>query len=232
MEQQLLQADKLASLGQLAAGIAHEINNPLGLILGYTQLMLRACAGASQTFEDLKTIERHVRNCKSIVEALLHFSRKTRTRMTAVDLNEAVAAVVTVTRRQFGAQGIALETRLDRNLPALQGDSEKLEQVLMNLIMNARQAIAGSGTIGVETRLDPSGGRVLVAVSDTGCGIPAHILGKIFDPFFTTKPTGMGTGLGLSVSKKIIELHGGLLDVKNVPEGGVRVTVLFRAHKP
>ncbi len=225
MEQQLLQADKLASLGQLAAGIAHEINNPLGLILGYTQLMLRASDGLSQSHEDLKTIERHVRNCKTIVEALLHFSRKTRTRMAAVEINEAVKAVVTVTRRQFGSQGIRLETRLDDTLPAVQGDSEKLEQVFMNLIMNARQSIDGSGLIEVETRRDESLSKIQVIVSDSGCGIPAHILGRIFDPFFTTKPTGQGTGLGLAVSYGIVTDHGGAIVVRSEAGKGSVFTV-------
>jgi PAS domain S-box-containing protein len=232
MEQQLLQADKLASLGQLAAGIAHEINNPLGLILGYTQLLLRDTNADAQSHEDLRTIEKHTRNCKNIVEALLKFSRKTQTRMGTVDLNSALSSVLNVTRRQFQSHGVELETRLADELPLVRGDTEQLEQVFMNLIMNARQAIDSRGRITVSTSADADRRHVHVAVSDTGCGIPVSIQNQIFDPFFTTKPTGQGTGLGLAVSYGIVKDHGGEITVTSAPGQGSTFTVRLPARSP
>jgi two-component system, NtrC family, sensor kinase len=229
MEQQLLQADKLASLGQLSAGVAHEINNPLGLILGYTQLMLREEPGSSQKFEDLKTIEKHARNCKTIVEALLNFARKTETKKVLVDVNCAIEQVITVIRHQFELSGIAVHTRFDPELPQVLGDTEKLKQVVMNLVMNARQSISETGQITVSTRHDARSRKITIAVEDTGSGIPPHVMTRIFDPFFTTKPTGQGTGLGLSVSYGIVQEHGGEIRVDSEPEKGSRFSVILPA---
>ncbi|MGD9972872.1 MAG: ATP-binding protein [Desulfatirhabdiaceae bacterium] len=220
MEQQLLQADKLASLGQLSAGVAHEINNPLGLILGYTQLLLRDEPTGTQPYEDLKTIEKNTRNCKTIVEALLNFARKTETKKVTVDINAAIGQIVTVLQRQFEVAGIHLTTRLATNIPLIKGDTEKLKQVFMNLIMNARQSIEGKGDIYVFTEYDAMTNQVVINVEDTGSGIPEHIRHKIFDPFFTTKPTGQGTGLGLSVSYGIVKEHGGNISVQSELEKG------------
>jgi two-component system, NtrC family, sensor kinase len=220
MEQQLLQADKLASLGQLSAGVAHEINNPLGLILGYTQLMLREEPDSSQKYEDLKTIEKHTRNCKTIVEALLNFARKTETKKVLVDVNCAIEQVITVIRHQFELSGIAVHTHYEAELPMILGDTEKLKQVMMNLVMNARQSISGAGQITVSTCHDARSHKIAIAVEDTGSGIPPHVITRIFDPFFTTKPTGQGTGLGLSVSYGIVKEHGGEITVDSEPEKG------------
>jgi two-component system, NtrC family, sensor kinase len=229
MEQQLLQADKLASLGQLSAGVAHEINNPLGLILGYTQLMLREEPDFSQKYEDLKTIEKHTRNCKTIVEALLNFARKTETKKVLVDVNCAVEQVITVIRHQFELSGIAVNTLYDSDLPQALGDSEKLKQVVMNLVMNARQSISGTGKLTVSTRYDKINNKIVIAVEDTGSGIPSHVVSRIFDPFFTTKPTGQGTGLGLSVSYGIVKEHGGEITVDSEPEKGSLFSVTLPA---
>ncbi|MBI5591998.1 MAG: PAS domain S-box protein [Deltaproteobacteria bacterium] len=229
MEQQLLQADKLASLGQLSAGVAHEINNPLGLILGYTQLMLREEPESSQKYEDLKTIEKHTRNCKTIVEALLNFARKTETKKVLVDVNCAIEQVITVIRHQFELSGIVVNTRYDPDLPQVLGDTEKLKQVVMNLVMNARQSISKAGKIIVSTRYDSISHKITIAVEDTGSGIPPHVLTRIFDPFFTTKPTGQGTGLGLSVSYGIVKEHGGEIMVDSEPEKGSLFSVTLPA---
>jgi two-component system NtrC family sensor kinase len=209
MRRQLLQADKLASLGQLSAGVAHEINNPLGLILGYTQLLIRGEPEASQKLDDLRTIEKQVRNCKKIVEDLLNFARRTETFLAEVRINEALEAVIGVIRHQLELANIRVLTVFDPGLPPILGDSQKLKQVFMNLLMNAQQAIDKHGTIQVTTSWDPHREVVQVVVADDGPGIPADVRGRIFDPFFTTKPTGQGTGLGLSVSYGIIEDHEG-----------------------
>jgi PAS domain S-box-containing protein len=227
MERQLQQADKLASLGQISTGLAHEINNPLGVMLGYTQLLLRDSAPGTQIYDDLKTIEKHARNCKTVVEDLLKFARSTRTTKSSIDVNECIEEVISLLGHQFELDNITVGTRLDRDLPSLVADGEKLKQVFMNLLMNAKQAISGEGVIEVGTRLDLSGSNLLVSISDNGCGIPARNIDKIFDPFFTTKPVGEGTGLGLSVSYGIIQDHDGRIEVDSRPGKGTTFTLVL-----
>lgn len=225
MERQLQQADKLASLGQISTGIAHEINNPLGIILGYTQLLLREQAPASQMHDDLKTIEKHTRNCKGIVEDLLKFSRSTAIRKIPFDVNGSLAEVISLLAHQFELDKIDIKTNLDVTIPKITGDAEKLKQVFMNLLMNARQAISGKGEISVTTRRN--GNSVDIAISDTGSGIAPQVMNKIFDPFFTTKPVGEGTGLGLSVSYGIVQDHNGHIEVESRPGKGSTFTVIL-----
>lgn len=224
MKEQLLQADKLASLGQLSAGVAHEINNPLGLILGYTQLLMRRESKGPQAFEDLKTIEKQTRNCKIIVEALLNFARKTKTQKIAININQTIKNIIAVIRHQFELDNVNLATKLDETIQPVTGDSEKLKQVFMNLLMNAKQAISESGDITITT-FTLNHNRVSVTVEDNGSGIPADIINKIFDPFFTTKPTGLGTGLGLSVSYGIIKEHNGKISVQSKEGKGTTLKV-------
>lgn len=225
MERRLQRADKLASLGQISTGIAHEINNPLGVMLGYTQLLLRDHPPGTQIHDDLKTIEKHGRNCKAVVEDLLKFARSTRTTKTLVDLNESLREVTSLLAHQFELDNIALRTELDGSLPNMVADAEKLKQVFMNLLMNAKQAISGKGEITIATSKEGSGESVQVSVSDTGCGIPPDLIDKVFDPFFTTKPVGEGTGLGLSVSYGIIQDHGGRIEVESQPGQGSKFVV-------
>jgi PAS domain S-box-containing protein len=227
MQQQLLQADRLASLGELSAGVAHEVNNPLGMILGYTQLMLRTEPQDTQNFQDLKTIEKHTRNCKKIVEDLLNFARDAETQKGLLDINELLREVVSVVEHQFKLDNVAIEIQLDTSVPMLCADGEKLKQVFMNLLMNAKQSIATSGHIQIGTSHDSSENKIVVTVADTGSGIDPEILDKIFDPFFTTKPTGHGTGLGLSVSYGIVKDHHGDVVVQSTPEKGSIFTVFL-----
>lgn len=233
MRRQLLQADRLASLGQLAAGVAHEINNPLGLILGYTQLLLREEADGAGIREDLQTIEKQTQNCKKIVEDLLNFARKTGTHMAEVKVNQALEAVIDVVRNQLELDNITIRTQFDGQLPDIAGDAEKLKQVFMNMLINARQAIGKNGQITVTTGLDPAGGSVTIAFRDDGPGIAPDLQDKIFDPFFTTKPTGQGTGLGLSVSYGIVEDHQGDIEVTSEAGQGaefkIRLPIARRA---
>jgi PAS domain S-box-containing protein len=228
MERQLLQADRLASLGQLSAGVAHEINNPLGLVLGYTQLMLRGNPEDAQTLEDLKIIEKHARNCKKIVEDLLNFARSSETQMGPVDVNDLLREVIGVVEHQFRMDNVSIDVVLDSTLPRCKADGEKLKQVFMNLIMNAKQAISGDGRIEVGSGRVSDRNEIAITVSDTGSGIPAEIIDKIFDPFFTTKLTGQGTGLGLSVSYGIIKDHQGEIRVHSTPGERTR----FIIHLP
>ena len=227
MEQQLLQADKLASIGQLAAGVAHEINNPLGLILGYAQLLIRNSSKSGQEVEDLKTIEKQARNCKVIVQALLNFARRTETRKAPVDIHAVLNQVTDVLQRQFALDGVDILPAYCPDMPRFAGDGEKLKQVFMNLIMNARQAIEKEGEIRVSTQFDPAGNKAAITVADTGRGIEASVINRIFDPFFTTKPVGKGTGLGLSVSYGIVREHGGEIQVKSKRGKGAVFTVIL-----
>jgi len=227
IKRQLLQADKLASIGQLSAGVAHEINNPLGLILGYTQLLIRGEPEGSEKYEDLKRIEKHGRNCKRIVEALISFARRTETKMVMIDINQTIQEVIAVVRHQFELDNVRIETVFDEAIPPFGGDSDKLKQVFMNLLMNANQAISDSGHITISTKFVRGQEEVRIIVEDTGSGIPPEIIDKIFDPFFTTKPTGQGTGLGLSVSYGIVKEHNGDILVHSEPGRGAIFTVVL-----
>ena len=224
MEEQLLQAERLASLGELSAGVAHEVNNPLGMILGYTQLLLRTEPKDTQNYNDLKIIEKHARNCKAIVEDLLSFARSSETQKGVVNVNDLLLEVISVVDHQFKLDNITIETKLDTSIPTLNADGEKLKQVFMNLLMNAKQAIEVKGQIQISTDHDSSRNEVIVTVVDSGSGIPPEVQEKIFDPFFTTKPTGQGTGLGLSVSYGIIKDHHGEIFVQSTPGTGSTFT--------
>jgi PAS domain S-box-containing protein len=232
MEQQLLQADRLASLGELSAGVAHEVNNPLGMILGYTQLLLRNEPENTQDFQDLKIIEKHTRNCKRIVEDLLKFARNVETKKSVLRVNDLLREVISVVEHQFKLDNVTIETKLDTSIPALCADGEKLKQVFMNLLMNAKQAMEGQGKIRINTNQDSLRNVVTVVVEDTGSGIPSEILEKIFDPFFTTKATGEGTGLGLSVSYGIIKDHHGKIEVQSTLGKGSTFTITFPVMPP
>lgn len=220
MELQLLQADKLASLGQLSAGIAHEINNPLGLVLGYTKLILKEADPAVQYYNDLRVIEKHALNCKKIVENLLRFSRATSTTKITVHLNDLIREVILVVENKFILENVRVVPRLAGDLPSTMADPDKIRQVFMNILMNARQAIVGAGTITVSSGWNGETRRIQISFVDTGCGIPPDIMHKIFDPFFTTKQIGAGTGLGLAVSYGIVKDHEGEIRVDSVPGKG------------
>ena len=229
MEQQIAQADKLAALGELSAGVAHEINNPLGIILGYTQLMLKedAVKAESGIEDDLKTIEKHVKNCKDVVSDLLSFSRKGSKEMGRVDVHRVVDGVVKFlsNHSDFRKADIRLHLWGGGSL-TVQGNAQELTQVMINLMINACHAIENSpgGCIEVSTGKDAAG-HALIHVRDNGSGIKKRYLSRIFDPFFTTKPVGQGTGLGLSVGYGIIRRHGGDITAYNRQTRGAVFTV-------
>ena len=225
IEKQLLRADRLASLGQLSAGVAHEINNPLGLILGYTQLLLRDGTGSSQQRADLETIKEETLKCKTIVQALLNFARKTETRRARLCLADLIEEVAAIVRHDFEMAHVNLEIDTSDPVPEAFADAEQMRQVLVNLLINARQAVESDGRVRVATVHWPDRGAVGFVVEDDGAGIAAEHLERIFDPFFTTKPVGQGTGLGLSVSYGIIQEHGGSIHVTGTPGHRTTFTV-------
>jgi len=225
MQKQMAQADKLASIGELSSGIAHEINNPLGIILGYTQLLMRTEQPNSDRFSDLKTIEKHVKSCKAIVEDLLNFARTSNAQKENLDIHTVIDDVIGFVRHHSNLEDIQIETVFAPKIPRALMDEKKIKQVLINLLMNAIHAVERKGTIRISTGLNDPASRITVEVSDTGHGIEKENLLRIFDPFFTTKPTGEGTGLGLSVSYGIIKGHGGNITVKSEPGQGAAFTL-------
>jgi PAS domain S-box-containing protein len=219
IEDQLINTEKLASLGTLAAGVAHELNNPLGIMLGFCELLLERFEPGSMEYNDLKVIERHGLHCKSIVERLLSFARFSEEQEDTCDVNENIELVVSVIEHTLEMKDITLECDLDEDLPPVACDPKGFQQVLLNLINNAIYALKErpEKKIFVKTR-KKNEEFVEITVSDTGCGIPKHVLPKIFDPFFTTKKVGEGTGLGLSVSYGIVTQFGGSITCESIAE--------------
>ncbi len=216
-EREVNLSSRLASLGMLSAGVAHEINNPIAIILGFTDVLLEETPPDTKAYGHLKIIERQGLACKKIVENLGRFARIPEQRDETTDLNEEVRRVLSMVQNTLLTEKVECHAELHEDLPRVMGDPQGLQQVLLNLITNARGAMKKSGgTLTVETRrLDD---RVAVSVSDTGHGIPKKDLGRIFDPFFTTKAPGEGTGLGLSISHGIVEKAGGKITVESTHE--------------
>lgn len=225
MRAQLAQADKLASIGELSSGIAHEINNPLGVILGFTQLMLRNQPADDPLRTDLQTIQKHTRHCKSIVEDLLNFARTSQPKKELCDIHGTISEVIHFIQQHTNTAHLHIKQAFDPDIGPLLLDEKKIKQVLINLIMNARHAVGAEGEITVKTHNDALTDAVIIQVIDNGDGIEKKNISRIFDPFFSTKPTGEGTGLGLSVSYGIIKNHGGHIDVESEPGKGSTFTV-------
>jgi signal transduction histidine kinase len=221
----LIQSEKMAAFGQLGAGIAHEVKNPLAGILGYAQLALRKVGKDEATYKHLEIIEKEARRCKSIIESLLRFARQEPTEYSLVDLNRVVEEAIGIVDHQLTINRVAIETRLSP-VPAVKGDPNQLQQVLMNLLINAQQAMEPhGGTVRVTTGACDGGAEM--RVSDTGPGIPPDVRAKIFEPFFTTKPAGKGTGLGLSVTYGIVHDHRGEIRIADEPGQGATFVVTF-----
>ena len=217
MEQKIQQAEKLVAMGQLAAGVAHEINNPLGVILCYVDLLKRALADFPQGLKDLATIEKQALNSKRIVSDLLQFARSHESAKQAAAFNRIVFEVVQLLSHQFKKQKVRVDLQLDEAVPHIVMDVNKIKQVLINLLINACQAMEGPGAITITTVWQADEKWVEVHIRDNGKGIAPAMKSKIFDPFFTTKATGQSTGLGLSVSYGIVQDHGGEITVESEP---------------
>ena len=228
MEKQMAQAEKLAALGELSAGVAHEINNPLGIILGYTQLMLKnESKEKNNNHDDLKIIEKHVHACRTVVSDLLTFSRKSSTDNGQVCINQVIDDVVKFLGNHPDLRGVDIILDHDpRHRLMVTGNEQELRQVMINLLINAGHAVEKKGIITITARANANK-QIVVSVSDNGCGIEKKELPDIFNPFFTTKPVGEGTGLGLSVSYGIISNHGGDITVKSTPGKGTVFTVIL-----
>ena len=222
---QLVQAEKIASLGRMSAGVAHEINNPLAGILIYAELLERELAQDAPIRENVEVIISQTMRCQQIVNRLLDFSRQSLGEKKLLDVNEILHRCVELVRHQAFFHNIKIKEDLDTGLPQIIGDPGQLQQVFTNLLLNAADAISGSGLITLTSRPAWHGNGVVLQFCDSGCGIPEEIRDKIFEPFFTTKPPGKGTGLGLSIVYGVIQRHGGSIQAYSPPGGGTVFTV-------
>lgn len=229
---QLIEAAKLETIGRLAAGIAHEVKNPLMTITMVADYL----AGVIPTGEPdgaamLQDLRDAIQRANRVISELLTFSRPAEPVLMPEDINTLAERALSMVKLEVVRNHIEVVRHFSEGLVALPMDRNKIEQVLVNIYMNAIQAMSKGGTLTVRTSLSPTldQGRcpILIEIDDTGPGIPEPYLSKIFDPFFTTKPVGQGTGLGLGVSRQIIHLHGGSINLRNRPEGGVRATILL-----
>lgn len=217
---QLLQAEKMSSLGKLAAGVAHQLNNPLGGITLFAKLLMEEYDLQEGAQEDVNRILKDAKRCRDIVKELLEFTRQTRHLMRPHNVNQAIERTLFLLENQTLFQNITIEKNLDTSLPLVQADIQQLNHLFMNIILNAAQAMEEKGKLTVKSYLLEDGSRVRLEISDTGPGIPAEILPHIFEPFFTTKEEGKGTGLGLSLAYNIVKNHGGNIKTESVPGKG------------
>jgi signal transduction histidine kinase len=226
-ERQARHLEKLTALGSLAAGIAHEINNPIGIILSRIELMLMDVAeqhGSDQVVDDLRALHRQAQRLNRITDALLRFGRRRAPDPHPVDLAAVVNDTLLLARYELSRDGIRVTMSLAPDLPRVAGDATALQQVFMNLLLNARDAMPQGGTLRIDAAAASNQpGAIRLSVADTGCGMPADVLAKLAQPFFTTK--SHGTGLGLSVSYTIIREHGGTVEVASEPARGTTFTI-------
>ena len=224
----LVHSEKMAAFGQLGAGIAHEVNNPLAGIRGHAQLAIRRLGPANPAKASLDLIAQETQRCSDIINNLMRFARQDAPQFRPLDANDAVRAALKIVDHQLSLNGVSISTDLAAGLPPVNGDINQLQQVLVNLAINAQQAMVGrSGRLSVRTHA--AAGEVHIELSDSGPGISPELQKKIFEPFFTTKPAGQGTGLGLSVSYGIIESHGGRIEVRSAPGQGATFVIRLPA---
>jgi len=220
---QLVQSAKLAAIGELAAEVAHELNNPLTCILGFSKLLLKNTTLDDRARCDLTTIVAEAQRARGIVRDLLNFAHQTEAHRKKADLNRAVQDALALTRQYLEKSGVVIEENYDADLPPISLDVNRMKQVFLNLITNAAQAMPQGGTLTITT--SRVGSEAFVRISDTGEGIQPEHLDRIFEPFFTTRPVGQGTGLGLSVSLGIVQVHGGRIEVESEIGQGATFTV-------
>ncbi|MEP0804037.1 MAG: GAF domain-containing protein [Chloroflexota bacterium] len=226
-ENRLVQAAKLAAVGEMAAGIAHELNNPLTSVTGFAELVMNDLPDDSPLRADLDLVIREARRARDVVRRLLDFARQSESARANASLNKVVEDVVALTRHLIHTNGVELRLHLQEDLPWVSMDENQMKQVLLNLVHNALQAMPGGGQLEIRTAAVPKVGRegVIVSVRDSGVGIPPEIQTRIFEPFFTTKANRGGTGLGLSVTYGIVSAHGGEIELISQPGAGSTFTV-------
>ncbi len=229
---QLLQAEKMASLGKLAAGVAHQLNNPLGGITLFAQIMLEEYNMEEAPKEDLKRILGDAERCRITVKELLEFARQTRQEIRLNDINRALSQTLFLLENQALFHNITIVKDLDPDLPQVPTDLQQLNHVFMNIILNGAEAMDGAGRLTVQTRKVEGKEQISIKIMNTGPAIPEDVLPHIFDPFYTTKDEGKGTGLGLSMAYGIIENHNGRIQAESNPEEGTVFTILLPLKQP
>ena len=231
-QEQLIQAEKLTSLGQMAASIAHEINNPLAGVLVYTQLLSKKIAGDTfrkeEALDYLSKMETEVSRCARIIRNLLDFARQTEPTLMLVDIHQVIEQVLAMVGHQAQFQNVEVVKEFSQSLPKVMADFDQLQQIFTNLTLNAIQAMPDGGRLTI--RSSAVDGEVRVDVQDTGCGISKENMSKLFTPFFTTKAKGKGVGLGLAVVHGIIERHKGRIKVQSEVGKGTTFSVYLRGH--
>jgi len=230
LEGQLLQAEKLTSIGLLAAGVAHEVNTPLAVISNYAQMLAKQLPASDPRGQLVEKIVKQTFRASEIISSLLNFSRTGEAEFGEVSVNRTLSDTLGLMEPQLRSSRVAVAAELDDSLPPVYGDAGKLQQVFLNLLVNARDAMPQGGRLTIRTRRNNS--RVQVEISDTGVGIPAENLSKIYDPFFTTKATGRGTGLGLAISYGIIQEHNGSIQCSSRPGQGTSFLIEFPLPAP
>jgi two-component system NtrC family sensor kinase len=228
-QQQLIHGEKLASVGRLAAGVAHEIGNPLAAILGFVELLRAGDLPAAQSQEFLARIHSETERIHRIIRDLLDFSRRDLGEPAAAsaDLEQVVADAVNLVRPQKASKQVEIRVELEPGIGRVLGPQDRLTQVVLNLLLNAIDALEGRGCVRIEAQRS-NGATCVLSVTDDGPGLPAQILEHLFEPFTTTKPAGKGTGLGLAVCHTLVEGMGGQITARNLPEGGARFEVQLR----
>jgi len=229
---ELIQSSKMAAVGQLAAGISHELSQPLTGIRGFAQTILLDLDKETVIREDLERIIRQVDRMDTIIKNVRFFSRKSEFAISELDINKPVEDALMLLTEQLKVHNVRLVIELEKNLPKIKGDCNQLQQVFLNLIANARDAMDSlkdqrEATLFIKTSFARAMNVVVVNVRDTGCGISENVLEHIFNPFFTTKPPGKGTGLGLSIVYRIVESHGGKVSVESREGVGTCFTAVF-----
>jgi PAS domain S-box-containing protein len=227
---QMLQLEKMASLGKLAAGVAHQLNNPLAGIIIFTKLAMEDYPQEKGALKDLNRVLEDAQRCRDTVKELLEFSRQTRNFMQPQDINRALTRTLFLLETQTLFQNIVTDLILDPALPPVHSDIQQMNHLFMNVVLNAAQAMGGRGELNIRTMFLSEKNRVHIEFTDTGPGIPKDILPRIFDPFFTTKQEGEGTGLGLSVAYGIVEAHRGQIHVRSTPGRGTTFVIDLPIH--
>lgn len=224
LREQLFQQEKMVLIGQIAASVAHELNTPIGTVLLRSQLM-RQQVGDSSDFSDLDVIEGEAQRCRRIIDSLLGFSRRSEGVMTRADVNSLVRESLSLVEKDLMLKGIEIETDYTCDGATVCVDSNQIQQVLLNLVTNAADAMPKGGRLQTATRLLSDQGSVEIRIIDNGCGIEQDVLKRAFDPFFTTKDRGKGTGLGLAICQRIVEEHKGEIEIQSQPGRGTTVSV-------
>jgi signal transduction histidine kinase len=227
---EILQSEKMASVGRLAAGVAHEIGNPAGIVSGYIHMLKEQDIHEEQRNDYLARMEREVERISETIRELLNFAQPSSSQLAPVQLNDIINECCSLFGYQRDMNKCTIEFEPAEALPTIYANERMLQQLMVNLMLNARDAMPDGGTVRITTGLHADGSKIELTIRDTGCGIKPEHLGLVFDPFFTTKAPGKGTGLGLSNAHRIVELHGGEISAASDPGAGATFTITFPIH--